>query len=103
MGISILKIRTRALKRVQVLIGSLGQQNIQPTLQETTELTYEIYTDNDSLYIFNNTMTCHNINQPRFMDHDKKNKVERIFPFLLPSVNISICFRIINFKVLPEQ
>ena len=31
-GISILKMRIRALKRVQDLMGSLGPQNMQPTL-----------------------------------------------------------------------
>lgn len=31
-GISILKMRIRALKRVQALMGSLGPQNTQPTL-----------------------------------------------------------------------
>ena len=31
-GISILKMRIRALKRVHTLMGSLGTQNMQPTL-----------------------------------------------------------------------
>lgn len=33
-GTSILKMRTRALKRVQTLMGSLGSQNTQPTLKK---------------------------------------------------------------------
>lgn len=36
-GTSILKMRTRALNRVQTLMGSLGSQNTQPTLQERTK------------------------------------------------------------------
>lgn len=44
-GTSVLKMRTRALKRVQTLMGSLGSQNTEPTLQErakeTDILTYK--------------------------------------------------------------
>lgn len=36
-GISILKMRIRALKRVQTLMGSLGTQNMQPTLITTKQ------------------------------------------------------------------
>lgn len=37
MGISILKMRTRALNRVQTRIGSLGSQNTQPILEGSSQ------------------------------------------------------------------
>lgn len=44
-GTSILKMRTRALKRVQTLMGSLGSQNTQPTLQERRTKETDTYLD----------------------------------------------------------